>query len=513
MLKVDSKNLIKNSLPQGAVVLFFIQVFSTLSFSVLYSTLVLYMTGKLGFSVKHANTLMGVFVAVNFALHLLGGFLGGRFFSNRALFCLGMVAQIIGCVLLASINESYFNYGLALFLTGCGLNVTCINCMLTQRFQPKDTGRETAFLWNYAGMNIGFFIGFSLSGYFQLIQDYQRLFILSSLGNMTALFLCLYFWQSLADRNTSYSQLSLKSRRRSILMGLSLVFVLPLILNQVLHFAESVNKLILLTGLLMLGTVCWLALRQNSSDAREKIFAFAVLMIVSTVFWTLYQIGPMGLTNFIAHNVDRRYYIGTIPPQWFQNINTLCIVIGGPILAFILNKLRARGTKINIPTQFFCALVLIGLAFIILPIGISKANSAGMVSAEWIIWSFILQSSGELLISPIGYAMIGALAPNSLQGVMMGMWMLATGVGATLSSYSSNLMIAGQDSVSPLLTNSGYSQVFLNLGLFAIAAALILYILTPKLKAWIEDSQTQATIAEKTDLDSASSSCIMAYNH
>ncbi|MBA3536915.1 MAG: MFS transporter [Tatlockia sp.] len=512
MLKVDNPKG-KNSFPPGAVELFFIQVFSTLSFSVLYSTLVLYMTGKLGFSVKYANTLMGVFVAVNFALHLLGGFLGGRFFSNRALFCLGMVAQIIGCVLLASVIETWFNYGLALFLTGCGLNVTCINCMLTQRFQPKDPGRETAFLLNYAGMNIGFFIGFSLSGYFQVIQDYQRLFIFSALGNMTALFLCLYFWQSLADKNTSYAQLTLKSRRKSLLTGLGLVLVLPLILNQVLDFAESVNKLILFTGLVMLITICWLAMRQNSRDAREKIFAFAVLMVVSTVFWTLYKIGPMGLTNFIAHNVDRRFYMITIPPQWFQNINTFCIAIGGPVLALILKKLRAGGIKINIPTQFFCALVLIGLAFIILPIGISKANSAGMVSADWIIWSFILQSTGELLIAPIGYAMVGALAPNSLQGLMMGMWMLAIGVGATLSSYSSNLMIAGQDSVSPLLTNSGYSQVFLNLGFFAIAAALVLYSLTPKLKAWIEDTQKQATSSEKTDLDSATSSCIMACTH
>ncbi len=503
-------NFRKSTLPQGTFVLFFIQIFSTLSFSVLYSTLVLYMNGKLGFSLKHANTIMGVFVAVNFALHLLGGFLGGRFFSNRTLFCLGMIAQIIGCILLGEVKETFFNYGLALFLTGCGLNITCINCMLTQRFEPKDNRRETAFLWNYAGMNIGFFVGFSLSGYFQLSQDYQRLFIFSSLGNMTALFICLYFWQSLDDKSTSYSQSSLSSQRKSLSIGLGFIILLPLVLNKILYFAESVNQLILLTGLLMVATICWLAMRQKSRDAREKMFAFAVLMVISTVFWTLYQIGPMGLTNFIAHNVDRHFYSIIIPPQWFQNINTCCIVLGGPLLALAMNKLRARGLKINIPIQFVCALTLIGLAFIILPVGISKANSMGMVSADWIILSFILQSAGELLISPIGYAMIGALAPNSLQGIMMGMWLLATGVGAILSSYSSNLMIAGQDSISPLLTNSGYSQVFLNLGLCALAAALLLYILTPKLKCWIEGTRNYSL--EKPDLDSASNSSIIAFS-
>ncbi|MBA2711793.1 MAG: MFS transporter [Tatlockia sp.] len=508
MLKETS---IKNSLPQGTIVLFFIQIFSTLSFSVLYSTLVLYMTGTLGFSVKHANTTRGVFVAVNFALHLLGGFLGGRFFSNRALFCLGMITQIIGCILLGEVHETCLNYGLALFLTGCGLNVTCINCMLTQRFDPQDNRRETAFLWNYAGMNIGFFVGFSLSGYFQISQDYHQLFMFSSLGNMTALFICLFCWQSLADKLTSYSQLSLKSQRKSFFIGLILVGILPLILNQVLHFAESVNQLILLTGVAMVFLIFWLAIRQKSIEAREKMFAFTVLMVISTVFWTLYQIGPMGLTNFIAHNVDRHFHQINIPPQWFQNINTSCIVIGGPLLALMQNKLRARGIKINIPAQFACALALIGIAFVILPIGISHANTNGMVSADWIILSFILQSAGELLISPIGYAMIGALAPNSLQGIMMGMWLLATGVGASLSSFSSNLMIVGQNSTSPLITNNGYSQVFLNLGLLALASALLLYLLTPKLKGWIEQIPKNKKSPKKPDLDSASNSCIIAH--
>ena len=107
--------------------------------------------------------------------------------------------------------------------------------------------------------------------------------------------------------------------------------------------------------------------------------------------------------------------------------------------------MRKNGVQINIPSQFAMALFFIGIAFVILPIGIAYANSEGMVNPGWIVASYVLQSIGELLISPIGYAMIGYLAPTSLQGVMMGMWMLNTGVGATLSSYSSNLMITGQD--------------------------------------------------------------------
>src|SRR3546814_5909115 len=93
---------------------------------------------------------MGVFGAFNYGLHRFGGYLGGRFLSNRNLFVGGMVLQVLGCGLISTGTTPAFYWGLALFLTGSGLNVTCINMMLTQRFAPDDSRREGAFLWNYA---------------------------------------------------------------------------------------------------------------------------------------------------------------------------------------------------------------------------------------------------------------------------------------------------------------------------------------------------------------------------
>lgn len=477
------------SMPQGIVALFFIQVVATLSFSVLYSTLVLYMKGKLGVPVNTANSIMGVFIAFNFALHLLGGYLGGRLLSNRALFCVGMIAQVIGCILLSVGDLTFLYYGLAAFLTGSGLNVTCLNCMLTQRFAPDDLRRETAFLWNYAGMNIGFFVGFTLSGMFQLTQNYQRLFLISSLGNLIALIICLYCWHELSDRDTSYSRKEKSLQKKATFWGVVFILLLPFLLSQLLQYAEWANKLVLVTAILMLSFILFIAQQQPTADAKNKINAFAVLMIFGTVFWMLYQIGPMGLTVFIEHNVKREYGEWIIPPQWFQNINTISIVVGGPLLGLLLNRIRSNGVEINIPSQFAMALLCIGVAFVLLPIGIGYADSAGLVNPSWIVCSYVLQSIGELLISPIGYAMIGYLAPASMQGVMMGMWMLNTGVGATLSSYSSNLMIAGHDSSTPLATNAGYSHVFLMLGLVAIGASIILFVLVPKLRTLIKEKK------------------------
>src|SRR5205085_1910622 len=87
---------------------------------------------------------MGVFGAFNYGLHLFGGYLGGRFLSNRNLFVGGMALQVFGCACIATGTLALFYVGLALFLTGSGLNVTCINMMLTQRFTPEDRLRQLA---------------------------------------------------------------------------------------------------------------------------------------------------------------------------------------------------------------------------------------------------------------------------------------------------------------------------------------------------------------------------------
>src|SRR5207245_5045319 len=87
-------------------------------------------------------------------------------------------------------------------LSGSALSVTCINMMLTQRFTPEDPRREGAFLWNYAGMNVGFFVGFSAAGHFQATESYSSLFIFATLGNFAAIVLALLTWRTLADRST-----------------------------------------------------------------------------------------------------------------------------------------------------------------------------------------------------------------------------------------------------------------------------------------------------------------------
>lgn len=219
---MNAKEALRNpfsSMPHGTAALFFIQIFSCLSYSVLYSSLVLYMRSVYGFSAAEAASITGVFIAYNYALHLLGGYLAGRYLSNRALFSIGMMIQVVGCLLFIVQTPLFLFLGLSAFLTGCGLNVTCVNCMLTQLFKPEDNRRETAFMYNYAAMNGGFLLGFSMAGYFHMMNNYPLLFALSAAGNFIAMCLCFSSWKALHDKKTIYAGLNDRQKRQRMKIG------------------------------------------------------------------------------------------------------------------------------------------------------------------------------------------------------------------------------------------------------------------------------------------------------
>src|SRR5437867_2423689 len=147
-----------------------------------------------------------------------------------------------------------------------------------------------------------------------------------------------------------------------------------------------------------------------------------------------------GLMLFAVNNVDLMVGPVKIQPQWIQNINTVCIVLGGPVLASLFIRMRARGWRIDIPKQFAASLLLMALAFLILPLGIKLAGADGKSAFVWLFASYVLQSIGELLIMPIGYAMIGKRAPRQYQGVMMGSWMLVTGLASLFAGDFSGMI-------------------------------------------------------------------------
>jgi POT family proton-dependent oligopeptide transporter len=478
-------------IPDGAGVLFFIQIFATLGFAVLYSTLVLYATQHLHFAAKDATTMMGVFGAFNYGLHLFGGYLGGRFLSNRNLFVFGMVLQVLGCACIAGGTVALLYLGLALFLTGSGLNVTCINMMLTQRFKPDDVRREGAFLWNYAGMNIGFFVGFTAAGHYQKTENYSGLFVFATIGNVVAIIIALTFWKMLADRDTPLQEVDAGKFRQRFAVGIAILFGLVPVVWFLLQHPHGTEILVKAISAIVALALAWLTIKHRDAREKNNMWAYLILTIGSLVFWALYQMAPSGLQLFAVNNVDRKVWGVEVAPQWIQNINTIVIVVGGPLMSALFVKLRARGWKIDVPKQFAASLILMGFGFLALPAGIAFADVKGMSAFSWLFVSYIFQSVGELLISPVGYAMIGKLAPRQHQGVMMGAWMLVTGLASVFAGDFSS-MVPEPSEGSAITTNPVYSKLFIELGCGSLVVGVVLVLLTPFLRKLITDGAERA---------------------
>jgi len=236
------------------------------------------------------------------------------------------------------------------------------------------------------------------------------------------------------------------------------------------------------------AALVYLTASHPDPSERKKMWAYLILTLGSLVFWSLYQMAPNGLQIFAVNNVRLRVWGIEVAPQWVQNINTVVIVVGGPLLAALFSRLRARGWKLDIPQQFAASLILMALGFLALPAGIAFADASGRSSFVWLFTSYVLQSIGELLISPIGYAMIGKLAPSKYQGIMMGTWMLVTGLASLFAGDFSG-MVPEPTGTTAIATNPDYSKLFSRLGWASFVAGVALIALIPLLRRLIQDEK------------------------
>ena len=471
----------KNS-RQGLPALFFIQSFSTFSYGVIYVSLVLFCVHTLHLPVIESNHLIASFIAFNYVLNLIAGFLGGQLLSFRILFLIGTILQMMGCWFIATVSLDFLYIGMAVFVVGSAMTSLCINCLIGQLFQPSDKHRDYAFLWNYSGMNIGFFIGVTTAGFFQSTEAFHELFLLAGVSNVLTILIAFVFWKKLADVNTVLSN-SAHSRVLRAVAGMICIALLIFILKNIFIHAVTGSKIILAVGLLIAIMVVVITMRRRNGAEKKQLIAYCIFAMAALVYYAIYQLIPMGLTLFLAHNVNRNFLGMIIPPAWFLNIDTLTVIVGCPLLAITMRTLRKKGYHLNHAFFFSLGLFLIGLAMLILPLGIYFADSQGLVSMTWPVITYFLISFAEISLSPIGFAVVSELSPPDLRGLLMGIWLMVSGVAAIISNIFSNQALGATKSLSPLASNPTYSATFLHLGLSGIAMGIILWLLRKKLIA------------------------------
>jgi POT family proton-dependent oligopeptide transporter len=107
------------------------------------------------------------------------------------------------------------------------------------------------------------------------------------------------------------------------------------------------------------------------------------------------------------------------------------------------------------------------------------ADADGITSLDVFTLGYFVITFGELSLSPIGLSLMTKLSPHSIQGLMMGMWFLASAYG----QYVAGLLGAGMSTENPDATNYEklelYTDGYGELGLYALIAGVVLIVISP----------------------------------
>jgi POT family proton-dependent oligopeptide transporter len=87
---------------------------------------------------------------------------------------------------------------------------------------------------------------------------------------------------------------------------------------------------------------------------------------------------------------------------------------------------------------------------------------------------YVIQTAGELCLSPIGLSMVTKLAPLKVVGLAMGGWFLSTAIGNNLSGLFAS-HVSGSEGMSVASANAGYTFGFYAL----VGAGVVLFLIAP----------------------------------
>ncbi len=190
---------------------------------------------------------------------------------------------------------------------------------------------------------------------------------------------------------------------------------------------------------------------------------------------------------------------GEIPASEFQAVNPVFILLFGLAFSALWAFLSARGLEPSTTVKFALGLVQLGLGFGVLWYGAQQADERGMVGLGWLVLAYLLHTTGELCLSPVGLSMVTKLSPGRIVSTMMGAWFLATAVSQYVAGQIAALtgvpQTEGADGVGtvippPTETLGLYADVFGRIALWAVGAGAVCWLLAPLLTRWMRQSES-----------------------
>lgn len=474
--------------PPGLYWLFFAEMWERFCYYGMRALLVLYLTKTLMVSDERTFIIYGAYTSLVYAVTVLGGKLADSLLGYRYAVIFGGILMALGEFMILGGGEFWLLMGMAVIISGNGYFKANISSIVGRLYPDGDPRRDSGFTIFYIGINLGAFLATTVVAEVGAKFGYEYGFGLAGIGMVIGAIVFVFGQKHYQGHGLPPDREKLFKPRFgpinmfhiTILGTLCVIPVFYLLLTNpgIVGYLLAATALYVLYVLLSAGF-------KGGTVLRDRMLILILLMFFNIVFWACFEQAGSSLTLFADRNINRvvfGYEMGAATTQFF---NPLYILIFGSIFSVMWVKLSKIGKNPNIPMKFGLGIVQLGLGYLIVWL------CSGLVDAEYrlplftLVFLYMLHTTGELFLSPIGLSMVTKLAPKHMTGMVMGAWFLsiagANYVAAILASLTGAEHGADGVEATAQQTLTQYVDIYTQMGLITVGIGLILVVFSKPL--------------------------------
>lgn len=480
--------------PKGLYVLFFSEMWERFCYYGMRVLLTLYLVESLMKGDNEAALIYGAYTGLVYAAPILGGKMADKFLGYRYAVILGGILMAIGEFTILGGSENALLIGMGALIIGNGYFKANISTIVGKLYADGDPRRDSGFTIFYIGINVGALLATTVVAYVGEVYGYDKGFALAGAGMLLGI---IFFFLGREKYAMAPGVDITEAGKKKVAGPLTMVHIISLgslLLIPACYLLIQQNEWLtyILVGLFILVGYNLLSagVAEDNKDGngtkvwRDRMIALIIFMVINIVFWACFEQAGTSLTLFAKRNVNRMILGWQMPAAMTQFFNPAFIIIFGSIFSVMWIKLSKIGKNPSIPLKFALGILQLGLGFLITIVGMQFANEEFQVPLLTLLFLYLLHTTGELFLSPIGLSMVTKLAPKAIAGTAMGAWFLSF----AMANYTGGIiatMTGGHGGGGELSVEEGlakYVDVFSNIGFVLIVIAIIIALLNKPLK-------------------------------